>query len=68
LGATDSAAFNQGGFKSVGITGMSHDIQKYYHTREDSYDNTDLDALADCFAISVQALEDLENEAAVEKK
>lgn len=63
LGATDSAAFNQGGFKAVGITALSHDLQKYYHTREDSYDNMDKNCLARCFAISVQALEDLENEA-----
>lgn len=63
LGATDSAAFNQGGFRAAGITALSHDLQKYYHTREDSYDNMDKECLATCFAISVQVLEDLENEA-----
>ncbi|MDR0883081.1 MAG: M20/M25/M40 family metallo-hydrolase [Oscillospiraceae bacterium] len=60
-GATDSAALAQGGFKSVGITGMNHNLERYYHTREDSYDNLDLTALADCFAVSTQLLEDLEN-------
>jgi aminopeptidase YwaD len=64
LGATDSAAFTQGGFKSIGITGMDHDLQRYYHTREDSYNNMDKEALADCYAASVQALEDLENQVA----
>ena len=61
--ATDSAAFNQGGFRATGITAMNHNLQNYYHTRYDSSDNLDLGALADCFAVSVQVLEDLENDA-----
>lgn len=61
LGATDSAAFNQGGFKAVGITAMDHNLQDYYHTRRDTYDNLDLKGLADCFEISVKALENFEN-------
>ena len=63
FGATDSAAFNQGGFRATGITAMNHNLQNYYHTRYDSSDNLDLGALADCFAVSVQVLEDLENDA-----
>ncbi len=63
FGATDSAAFNQGGFKAVGITAMDHDLQDYYHTRRDSYDNLDADCLADCYAVSVKMLETLENQA-----
>lgn len=59
-GATDSAALSQGGFKSVGITGMSHNLKKYYHTRDDSYDNLDLIALADCYEACVQMIEDSE--------
>ncbi len=62
FGATDSAAFNQGGFKAVGITAMDHDLQDYYHTRRDTYDNLDADCLADCYAVSVKMLEKLENE------
>lgn len=62
FGATDSAAFNQGGFRATGITAMNHNLQNYYHTRYDSYDNLDLDALADCYAVSVQILEDFEND------
>ena len=64
FGATDSAAFNQGGFRATGITAMNHNLQNYYHTRYDSYDNLDKEALADCFAVSVQVLEDLENHGA----
>lgn len=58
FGSTDAAAFNQGGFKSVGITAMDHNLKNYYHTRRDTYDNLDLDCLADCFAVTVQAIED----------
>lgn len=62
FGATDSAAFNQGGFRAVGITAMDHNLKNYYHTRYDSYDNLDKECLADCFAVSVQVLEDFEKE------
>lgn len=61
LGATDSAAFNQAGYKCVGITAMNHVLEDYYHTRKDSYDNLDPEGLANCFAASVQALEDFDN-------
>lgn len=61
FGATDAAAFSQNGFKSVGITAMDHNLKNYYHTRRDTYDNLDADCLADCFAVSVQTLEDLES-------
>jgi hypothetical protein len=62
LGATDSAGFNHGGFKAVGITAMDHNLQDYYHTRKDTIGNLDLVGLADCFAATVQTLEDYENE------
>ncbi len=56
LGATDAAAFNQGGFRSVGITALDHKLPKYYHTRLDSYDNLDNECLANCFDVSVEFL------------
>ncbi len=56
-GATDSAAFAQGGFRAAGITGLNHKLESYYHTRRDSYDNMNLDGLADCFAATVRVLE-----------
>ncbi len=61
FGSTDSTAFNQGGFKAVGITAMDHNLKNYYHTRYDTYDNLDKECLADCFAVSVQMLQDFEN-------
>lgn len=57
LGATDSAAFNQGGFKATGITALNHNLQDYYHTRRDTHDNLDKECLAECYAVSVKALE-----------
>lgn len=56
-GATDSAAFAQGGFRAAGITGLNHKLESYYHTRRDSYDNMNLDGLSDCFAATVKVLE-----------
>ena len=56
-GATDSAAFTQGGFRATGITGLNHKLEDYYHTRRDTYDNMNLQGLSDCFAVSVKVLE-----------
>lgn len=60
-GATDSAAFAQAGFRATGVTGLNHKLEDYYHTRRDTYDNMNLQGLADCFAISVKALEMFDN-------
>ena len=60
-GATDSAAFAQAGFRATGVTGLNHKLEDYYHTRRDSYDNMNEQGLADCFAISVKALEMFDN-------
>lgn len=56
-GATDSAAFTQGGFRSVGITGLNHKLEDYYHTRRDSYDNLDTAGLENCYRATVCFLE-----------
>ena len=60
-GATDSAAFAQAGFRATGVTGLNHKLEDYYHTRRDTYDNMNEQGLADCFAISVKALEVFDN-------
>ena len=56
-GATDDAAFAKAGFRATGITGLNHKLENYYHTRRDTYDNMNEQGLADCFAVSVRALE-----------
>ena len=60
-GATDNAAFNKAGFRSTGITGLNHKLERYYHTRLDSYDNMNEKGLAECFAVSVKVLENFIN-------
>ncbi|MFI3228685.1 MAG: M20/M25/M40 family metallo-hydrolase [Bacillota bacterium] len=59
-GATDSAAFAQGGFRATGITSMDHNLEPYYHTRKDTWDNMNKDGLAKCFAVTVKTLENFE--------
>lgn len=59
-GSTDSAAFTQGGFPSVGITGLNHKLENYYHTRKDSYDNLDAAGLENCYRATVLLLEALD--------
>ena len=61
FGATDSAAFNQGGMKAVGITAMNHNLEDYYHTRKDTFDNLDEESLATCFEVAVKALENFDS-------
>ena len=60
-GATDSAAFAQAGFRATGVTGLNHIIEKYYHTVYDTYDNLNMQGLADCFAVAVKCLENFDN-------
>ena len=59
-GATDSAAFTQGGFRSAGVTGLSHVLEDYYHTRRDSYDNLNEEGLANCIRAAVTLIGMLE--------
>ena len=56
FGATDCAAFTQGGFRSVGVTGLAHTLERYYHTRLDSFDNLDEQGLENCYAATVAFL------------
>ena len=56
-GATDSAAFAQAGFRAAGITGLNHNLEDYYHTRRDTYDNMNAEGLANCYAATVKTLE-----------
>ena len=60
-GATDSAAFTQGGFRSVGITGLNHKLEDYYHTRRDSFDNLDATGLENCYRATVRLIDDMEH-------
>jgi len=59
-GATDSAAFAQGGFRSVGITGLSHKLERYYHTRLDYPGNLDPEGIENCMIATMRTLEMIE--------
>ena len=55
-GSTDSAAFTQGGFRSVGVTGLNHKLEDYYHTRRDTSDNLNTEGLENCYKATVRML------------
>ena len=56
-GSTDSAAFTKGGFRSIGITGLSHKLEGYYHTRRDTWDNLNKEGLENCYWATVILIE-----------
>ena len=60
-GSTDSAAFTQAGFRSVGITGLNHKLENYYHTRKDDPDNLNREGLKNCLVITARLIEILED-------
>ena len=45
-GAIDAEAFSRLGLRASGFTGVSHEAKRYYHTREDTADNVDVDCIA----------------------
>ena len=64
-GSTDSAAFTQGGFHAIGITGLSHKLEDYYHTRRDTYDNLNAAGLENCYLATVEFIDMMERAQAV---
>lgn len=61
-GATDAAAFSQGGLKSTCFAAMSTEIQDYYHTRKDNWDNLDPACLAKVFDITLDMIDQFDAE------
>lgn len=60
-GAVDAAAFTQAGLRAAGITGLNHKLERYYHTRLDTYTNMNKAGIANCFAATVKTLEMFDN-------
>jgi hypothetical protein len=56
LGATDSAAFAQAGYKSTCLIAMSHDLQDFYHTHRDTKDNISPETMGKALEIVVDAV------------
>ncbi|HOK81405.1 MAG TPA: M28 family peptidase [Clostridia bacterium] len=57
LGSTDSAAFALAGLKSTCFAGVNHKLQRYYHTRMDSYDNLSRECLEISYKTMMKTLE-----------
>ena len=60
-GSTDASAFTQGGFKSICLVGMDYNIKRFYHTRIDTYDNLNDEAIDKAYRICIKTIENLEN-------
>lgn len=56
LGATDAAAYQQAGIKSACFAGMDHNLKDYYHTRRDTADNLDGEALGIAFDCALEII------------
>lgn len=56
FGATDSAVFNQTGFKSAGIVAVNKQLPDYYNTRYDSYDNLSEECLAESYGLVLEII------------
>ena len=59
-GSTDSAAFVQGGFRSMCVTALNHVLEDYYHTRRDTYDNMDDGCLENCYKATVMLIDEID--------
>ena len=66
LGATDAAAYTEGGFKSVCVTAMNFNLPRYYHTRLDVAEDVDETCLANTFDVLCEFVESVD--ALAEKK
>ncbi|MCL2194578.1 MAG: M28 family metallopeptidase [Oscillospiraceae bacterium] len=63
-GAVDAEAFSRLGLEACGLTGVSHEAKRYYHTREDVADNVDIDCLTLSLNICKAAAEIFDKEGA----
>lgn len=61
-GATDAAAFSQGGLKACCIAAMNPTVQDYYHTRKDDYDNLSPECLSKVLDITLDMIERFDKE------
>ncbi len=60
VGSTDSAALVQAGLKAATLAAMDHNLQDYYHTRRDTYDNISEECLEASLDICLAALEEFD--------
>lgn len=67
-GSTDSSAFTRAGFRSIGITGLDHKLEDYYHTRRDSWDNLNEEGIENCYRALVRTMEKIDSGALEQQK
>lgn len=61
-GATDAAAFSQAGLKATCFAAMNPNVQQYYHTREDNWDNLSPECLSKVLDITLDMIETFDKE------
>lgn len=59
-GATDAAAFSKGGYRATSVAAMNPEVDKYYHTRLDNYDNLSPECLSKVFDITLEFIEEFD--------
>ena len=59
-GATDAAAFSQSGLKATCLAAMDPNVQQYYHTRLDNYDNLSPECLAKVLDITMDMIDEFD--------
>ena len=56
IGSTDGAAFSQAKLTATSVTAINYDIPYYYHTRRDTIDAVNKDALDAVFKATIEFL------------
>ena len=59
-GATDAAAFSKAGWRATSVAAMNPEVEKYYHTRLDNYDNLSPECLSKVFDITLDFIEEFD--------
>ena len=59
-GATDAAAFSKAGWRATSGAAMNPEVEKYYHTRLDNYDNLSPECLSKVFDITLEFIEEFD--------
>lgn len=62
LGATDAAAYTEGGFNSVCVTAMNFNLPRYYHTRLDVAEDVNKECLEKTFAVLCDFVEKIDEQ------
>ena len=59
-GATDAAEFIKAGYAAVSVTGASHRLDRFYHTRLDTAKSLCKEGLSNCFEVIMKTVEKID--------